>query len=214
MTVLALKLSRHANGVSALHGTVSRRMWQPLFVNTAEENVPIGHITNGVHVQSWVAPQMHLLFDRHLGTDWPKRQRHPETWDGIDTVEDAELWETQQVLKARLINFVRNRLASQARRRERARRGHRAGHAGPRLERPDDRLRPAVRHLQALGLDPAGRRAAGRAGQLDRPADPDHLRRQGPPRGPHGQGADPEHRPAHPAGAVRDTASSSSRTTT
>ena len=54
MTVLALRLSRYANGVSALHGTVSRRMWQPLFVNTAEENVPIGHITNGIHVQSWV----------------------------------------------------------------------------------------------------------------------------------------------------------------
>ncbi len=118
MTVLALKLSRHANGVSALHGTVSRRMWQPLYPGRTEEEVPIGHITNGVHVQSWVAPQMHLLFDRHLGTDWPSRQRHPETWEGIDTVEDAELWETQQVLKARMINFVRNRLAAQARRRD------------------------------------------------------------------------------------------------
>ena len=94
--------------------------------------MPIGHITNGVHVQSWVAPQMHLLFDRHLGTDWPKRQRHPETWVGIDTVEDAELWETQQVLKARLINFVRNRLAAQARRRDEPDVGHRPGHAGPR----------------------------------------------------------------------------------
>ena len=71
MTVLALKLSRHANGVSALHGEVSRRMWQPLYPNRTEEEVPIGHITNGVHVRSWVAPQMHLLFDRHLGTDWP-----------------------------------------------------------------------------------------------------------------------------------------------
>jgi starch phosphorylase len=118
MTVLALKLSRHANGVSALHGTVSRRMWQPLFPNRSEEEVPIGHITNGVHVQSWVAPQMHLLFDRHLGTDWTLRQRHPETWEGIDTVTDAELWETQQMLKARMINFVRIRLAAQARRRD------------------------------------------------------------------------------------------------
>jgi starch phosphorylase len=118
MTVLALRLSRHANGVSALHGAVSRRMWQPLYVNTAEENVPIGHITNGIHVQSWVAPQMHLLFDRNLGTDWPTHQRHPETWVGINKVEDAELWENQQVLKARLINFVRNRLVSQARRRD------------------------------------------------------------------------------------------------
>jgi len=117
LTVLALKLSRYANGVSALHGAVSRRMWHPLYPNTAEENVPIGHITNGVHVQSWVSPQMHLLFDRNLGTDWPKRQRLPETWEGIEAVEDAELWETQQVLKARLINFIRNRLVQQARRR-------------------------------------------------------------------------------------------------
>jgi starch phosphorylase len=117
LTVLALKLSRYANGVSALHGLVSRRMWQPLYVNTPEENVPIGHITNGIHVQSWIAPQMHLLFDRHLGTDWTKHQRHPETWVGIDSVDDAELWENQQVLKARLINFVRNRLVAQARRR-------------------------------------------------------------------------------------------------
>jgi glycogen phosphorylase len=118
MTVLALKLSKYDNGVSALHGKISRRMWQPLYPNKSEDEVPIGHITNGVHVGSWVAPQMHLLFDRHLGTDWPRRQRHPETWEGIETVEDAELWETQQMLKARLINFVRNRLATQARRRE------------------------------------------------------------------------------------------------
>jgi glycogen phosphorylase len=117
MTVLALKLSRHANGVSALHGAVSRRMWQPLYPQKAEHEVPIGHITNGVHVLSWVAPQMHLLFDRHLGTDWPKRQRDPQTWEGIKTVEDAELWETQQVLKARLIDFVRLRLVAQAERR-------------------------------------------------------------------------------------------------
>ena len=77
MTVLALKLSRHANGVSALHGQVSRRMWQPLYPNRPEEEVPIGHITNGVHVPTWVAPQMHLLYDRHLGIDWPKRTARP-----------------------------------------------------------------------------------------------------------------------------------------
>jgi starch phosphorylase len=117
MTVLALKLSRHANGVSALHGTVSRRMWHPLYPQKTETEVPIGHITNGVHLLSWVAPQMQLLFERHLGPDWARRQREPQTWDTIKTVEDAELWETQQVLKARLINFVRMRLVAQARRR-------------------------------------------------------------------------------------------------
>jgi len=118
MTVLALKLSRYANGVSSLHGVVSRRMWHPLYPSLAEEQVPIGHITNGVHVQTWVAPQMSMLFHKHLGADWPKRQRYAETWDAIDKVDDAELWETQQVLKARLVNFVRSRLLAQARRRE------------------------------------------------------------------------------------------------
>ncbi len=117
MTVLALKLSRHANGVSALHGAVSRRMWQPLYPTRTEEQVPIGHITNGVHVQTWVAPQMHQLYDRHLGIDWPKNQRHPETWSGVQTIDDAELWETQQILKARLIDFVRRRLVAQTQRR-------------------------------------------------------------------------------------------------
>jgi starch phosphorylase len=117
MTVLALKLSRHANGVSALHGKVSRRMWQPLYPHKTEEEVPIGHITNGVHVLSWLAPQMVDLYDKHLGPDWAARMRHPETWANIEDLDDAELWETQQVLKARLIDFVRRRLVAQAKRR-------------------------------------------------------------------------------------------------
>jgi starch phosphorylase len=117
MTVLALKLSRHANGVSALHGHVSRRMWHPLYPNRTEEEVPIGHITNGVHALSWLAPQMHQIYDRHLGSDWPERQRHPDTWAKIQTMDDGEFWETHQVLKARLIDFVRRRLARQAVRR-------------------------------------------------------------------------------------------------
>ena len=98
MTVLALKLSRAANGVSELHGRVSRHMWHCLYPNKPVEQVPIGHITNGVHVPSWVAPQMHQLLDRHLATDWTKRQQFPETWTGVQTIEDAELWETQQIL--------------------------------------------------------------------------------------------------------------------
>ncbi len=117
MTVLALKLSRHANGVSALHGSVSRRMWNPLYTNREEEDVPIGHITNGVHVPTWLAPQMRELYDRHLGPHWLSHQRLPETWQGIEAIENAELWETQQVLKARLIDFVRRRLVRQAKRR-------------------------------------------------------------------------------------------------
>jgi glycogen phosphorylase len=117
MTVLALKLDRHANGVSAIHGQVSRQMWHPLYPNKAEDEVPIGHITNGVHTLSWLAPQMHQLFNRHLGADWHLRMSNPDTWSGITHIDDAELWETQQVQKADLINFVRMRLVVQAKRR-------------------------------------------------------------------------------------------------
>ena len=117
MTVLALKLSRHANGVSALHGRVSRQMWHPLYPNRTEEQVPIGHITNGVHVMSWLSAPMRGIFNRHLGTDWPGRMTDPKAWREIRTVDDSELWETQQVLKAALIKFVRERLVRQGKRR-------------------------------------------------------------------------------------------------
>ncbi len=75
MTVLGLKLSRRANAVSALHGEVSRAMWTGLYPGKPEDEVPIGHITNGVHVPTWLAPQMFRLYDRHLGTGWLRAQR-------------------------------------------------------------------------------------------------------------------------------------------
>jgi starch phosphorylase len=113
MTVLALKLSRRANAVSALQGRVSRGMWSGLWPGRAEEDVPLGHITNGVHVLSWLAPPMHDLYDRNLGTDWEHRSSEPAVWAGIANVDDGELWETHQVLKARLLDFVRRRVARQ-----------------------------------------------------------------------------------------------------
>ncbi|HEV3510916.1 MAG TPA: alpha-glucan family phosphorylase [Candidatus Sulfotelmatobacter sp.] len=117
MTVLALRLSRRANAVSALHGEVSRAMWTGLFRGKPEDEVPIGHITNGVHVPSWLAPQMFRLYDRHLGTDWHQRGSEAKIWLGIENVDDGELWETHLNLKSQLIEFVRKRAVSQARRR-------------------------------------------------------------------------------------------------
>jgi len=117
MTVLALRLSRRANAVSALHGEVSRAMWTGLFRGKPEDEVPIGHITNGVHVPSWLAPQMFRLYDRHLGTDWLQRGSEPSTWTGIENVDDGELWETHLNLKSQLIEFVRRRAVIQAERR-------------------------------------------------------------------------------------------------
>jgi len=117
MTVLALRLSRRANAVSALHGEVSRAMWTGLAPGKPEDEVPIGHITNGVHVPSWLAPQMFRLYDRHLGTGWHERSSDAKIWEGIENVNDGELWETHLNLKSRLIEFVRRRATEQAARR-------------------------------------------------------------------------------------------------
>jgi starch phosphorylase len=117
MTVLALRLSRRANAVSSLHAEVSRAMWTKLFRNKLEDDVPIGHITNGVHVPSWLSPQMFRLYDRHLGTDWHQRSSEAKIWLGIENVDDGELWETHLNLKSQLIEFVRRRAVAQAERR-------------------------------------------------------------------------------------------------
>src|SRR6185295_10150172 len=109
MTVLALKLSRRCNAVSSLHGEVSRSMWTGLFPGRPEQEVPIGHITNGVHVHTWLAPQMQQLYDRCLGANWQERSGEAEVWEGIEKVSDGELWETHVTLKARLFDFVRRR---------------------------------------------------------------------------------------------------------
>ncbi len=114
MTVLGLKLSRHANAVSALHGEVSRAMWTGLYPGKAEDSVPIGHITNGVHVPTWLAPQMFRLYDRHLGTGWHEHSGESRIWEGIENVDDGELWETHLSLKSRLLAFVRRRAYAQA----------------------------------------------------------------------------------------------------
>jgi starch phosphorylase len=114
MTVLALRLSRRANAVSALHAEVSRAMWTGLFRDKLEDDVPIGHITNGVHVPTWLAPQMFRLYDRHLGTDWHQRSSEAKIWLGIEDVDDGELWETHLNLKSQLIEFVRRRAVAQA----------------------------------------------------------------------------------------------------
>src|ERR1700756_897404 len=117
MTVLALRLSQRANAVSALHGEVSRAMWTGLFRGKPEDEVPIGHITNGVHVPSWLAPQMFRLYDRHLGTGWHQHSSEAKIWEGIENVDDGELWETHLILKSLLIEFVRRRAVRQAERR-------------------------------------------------------------------------------------------------
>src|ERR1700728_2372953 len=103
MTVVGLKLSRRANAVSSLHGEVSRAMWTGLYPGRIEDAVPIGHITNGVHVPSWLAPQMARLLYLDLGDGWQAHSGDTRTWEGIDSVDDAELWETHLSLKSRML---------------------------------------------------------------------------------------------------------------
>jgi starch phosphorylase len=117
MTVLGLKLARRVNAVSSLHGEVSRAMWKGLYPGRPEDAVPIGHVTNGVHVPSWLAPQMCRLYDRHLGVGWHRQSGADQTWAAIETVDDGELWETHLSLKANLLNFVRRRAREQSQRR-------------------------------------------------------------------------------------------------
>jgi glycogen phosphorylase len=117
MTVLGLKLARRVNAVSSLHGEVSRAMWKGLYPGRPEDAVPIGHVTNGVHVPSWLAPQMARLYDRHLGVGWFRQSGADHTWSNIENVDDGELWETHLSLKAQLIHFARRRAREQAERR-------------------------------------------------------------------------------------------------
>jgi starch phosphorylase len=117
MTVLGLKLSRRANAVSSLHGYVSRRMWAHLWPWRIEEEIPIGHITNGVHISSWLAQQMQILYDRHFPANWNRRMHEFDVWQYIYNVDPGELWETHHALKNQLLAFVRRRVSRQCRRR-------------------------------------------------------------------------------------------------
>jgi starch phosphorylase len=110
-TVLALKNCRRANGVSALHGVVSRQMWQCLWPNRSVHDVPIGHITNGVHVPSWLSSELNVLFQTHLGVNWQEGIVRPDMWTKVAAIDPAEIWEIKKVLKHRMLRLVRDRVA-------------------------------------------------------------------------------------------------------
>lgn len=109
VTPLALRLSRHANGVSRRHGGVAREAWHTLHPDRTVDAVPIGHVTNGVHLPTWMAPPMRDLLGRHLGPGWEARASSPATWDGVAGIPDAELWAVRQQLRADLVAYVRDR---------------------------------------------------------------------------------------------------------
>lgn len=110
MTVLGLRLSSYRNGVSRLHGKTARRMWKELWKNIPEEEIPIKHITNGVHTMTWVAREFAELFDRYMTPRWRKDTDDQELWTQIDMISSDEMWREKQRRKVRLILFTRNYL--------------------------------------------------------------------------------------------------------
>lgn len=109
MTPLALRCSRQANGVSRRHGEVARSMWQPLFPGRAPEGVPITHVTNGVHVPTWLQGPMRDLLERHLGAGWLGRADDPQTWAPVADIPPAELWAARNAARARLVGMITQR---------------------------------------------------------------------------------------------------------
>jgi glycogen phosphorylase len=106
MTALALRTSRQANAVSQRHGDVARGMWQPLFPGRAREGVPITHVTNGVHVPTWLHGPMRDLLDRHLAAGWMVHADDPETWAPLAAVPAAELWAARCAARAQLVGMI------------------------------------------------------------------------------------------------------------
>lgn len=109
MTVLALRCAGRTNGVAALHGEVSRQMWQWLWPGTPVDEVPISHVTNGVHLETWLGREMSTLLDRHLPEDWRERLDEPAVLNALLDIADAEFWQAHVAAKTRLIEFVRER---------------------------------------------------------------------------------------------------------
>src|SRR5262245_2473533 len=107
MPVLAIKLSACVNAVSRVHGEVARRMWNDLWPGRPAELVPIQHVTNGVHLATWMSHHMHALLTRQLGPDWPQRVDEPGFWQQVYTLDDAALWEAHFNLKVVLLRSIR-----------------------------------------------------------------------------------------------------------
>jgi len=118
MTTLALRQSAHRNGVSELHGRVSRRMWQGLWPQLPEDEVPITHVTNAVHLRSWISREMDRLYERYVGPEWWEQPSDKAAWQrGLARVPAEELWRTHELRRERLIAFARRGLRGQLERR-------------------------------------------------------------------------------------------------
>ncbi|GMO31548.1 MAG: glycosyltransferase family 1 protein [Termitinemataceae bacterium] len=133
MTVLALKLSAYANGVARLHGVVSREMWKGLWPSLPIKEVPIGHVTNGVHPKTWITSGMSSLLDRYLGPNFEEKPWDLSVWNRMERISDEELWRTHERRREQLVVFVRDRLKQHY---------MRSGAVERQLKQADDALSP------------------------------------------------------------------------
>jgi starch phosphorylase len=109
MTAMAMRMSKHLNGVSKRHGQVTREMWSYLWPDIPVDDVPIQHITNGVHLSTWLAPEMRDIYDKYLGHDWEEGADSPENWEPVLSIPDDVLWEARLGLKLKLLSYLQTR---------------------------------------------------------------------------------------------------------
>jgi glycogen phosphorylase len=113
MTVLALKLASYSNGVSPLHGAVTRAMFEEIWPGVPQEEIPIGHVSNGIHLSSWISHEMNELYDRYLGPRYAEEPSDRSVWQAIEQIPPEELWATHERRRERLVAFTRRRMRSQ-----------------------------------------------------------------------------------------------------
>jgi starch phosphorylase len=113
MPVLAMRMSQSRNAVSELHGRVSRKMWSFIWPERNEDDVPITHVTNGIHTGTWLARRLHHMYDRYLGRDWMDHIEDPDVWDAVRSIPDDQLWAVRKHLKRKLCAYVRERARTQ-----------------------------------------------------------------------------------------------------
>ncbi|MDR2185524.1 MAG: alpha-glucan family phosphorylase [Treponema sp.] len=135
MTVLALKFAAYANGVAKLHGVVSREMWKGLWPGLPLDEIPIGHVTNGVHPKTWVSAGMSDLLDRYFGPHFDEEPTDLSVWDRMDRISDEELWRTHERRRERLVAFARDRIRQHLKR---------TGAVERRIQQAEDALSPYV----------------------------------------------------------------------
>ncbi len=113
MTVLALRMAARANGVSKLHGEVSRQMWRSMWPGVPVDEIPIKHVTNGVHFRSWLPAEVNQLYDRYLGPNWREEPANRDVWSRVQSIPAEELWRTHERRRERLVAWARRRVRAQ-----------------------------------------------------------------------------------------------------